>query len=185
MAVFLSGDGGWAGIDREIANTLAKNGVPVIGVDSLRYFWDARTPASTAADVARLIRFYMAQWHKSKILLIGYSQGADVLPFVVNRLPPDARAQIGLTAMLALGRKADFQFRLSNWLKNSNDGLPIAPEVERLGAGKFLCVYGSEETDSGCPAADVGGIKSVKLNGGHHFDGDNAGLARRILNAAR
>ena len=185
MAVFLSGDGGWAGIDREIANTLAKNGVPVIGVDSLRYFWDARTPASTATDVARLIRFYMAQWRKTKILLIGYSQGADVLPFVVNRLPPDARAQIGLTAMLALGQKADFQFRLSNWLKNSNDGLPIAPEVERLGAGKFLCVYGSEEKDSGCPTTDVGGIKSVKLNGGHHFDGDNAGLAHRILNAAR
>ena len=127
----------------------------------------------------------MAQWRKTKILLIGYSQGADVLPFVVNRLPPDARAQIGLTAMLALGQKADFQFRLSNWLKNSNDGLPIAPEVERLGAGKFLCVYGSEEKDSGCPTTDVGGIKSVKLNGGHHFDGDNAGLAHRILNAAR
>ncbi|RXZ31073.1 virulence factor family protein [Oxalobacteraceae bacterium CAVE-383] len=185
MAVFLSGDGGWAGIDREIADTLAKNGVPVIGLDSLRYFWDARTPASAAADIARLMRFYMAQWHKSKVLLIGYSQGADVLPFIVNRLPAEARGQIELTAMLALGQKADFQFRLSNWIKNSNDGLPIQPEVDRLIAGKFLCVYGSEEKDSGCPAADVRGIKAVKLNGGHHFDGDNAGLARRILSAAR
>jgi type IV secretory pathway VirJ component len=187
MAVFLSGDGGWAGIDREIGDTFAKNGVPVIGLDSLRYFWDVRTPASTAADVARLMRFYMAHWHKTKVILVGYSQGADVLPFVVNRLPVDARDAIALTAMLGLGRKADFQFRLSNWLKNSNDGLPIPPEVNRLASssGKFLCVFGSEETDSGCPAADEGTIKSLKLNGGHHFDGDNAGLAKRILNATR
>lgn len=185
MAVFLSGDGGWAGIDREIANTLAKNGVPVVGLDSLRYFWDARTPASTAADIARLMRFYMAQWHKTKVILVGYSQGADVLPFIVNRLPAEAREQIGLTAMLALGQKADFQFRLSNWIKNSNDGLAIKPEVDRLVTGKFLCVYGSEETDSGCPAVDVRSIKAVKLNGGHHFDGDNVGLAKRILSAAR
>jgi type IV secretory pathway VirJ component len=199
MAIFISGDGGWAGIDREIGDTLAKNGVPVIGMDSLRYFWDARTPASTAADVARLIRFYMAHWHKTKVILVGYSQGADVLPFVVNRLPPDVRDQIALTAMLGLGRRADFQFRLSNWIKNSNDGLPIQPEVDRLGVasaagatgvgaaagGKFLCVFGSEETDSGCPTADVRTIKSVKLNGGHHFDGDNAGLGKRILNAAK
>jgi type IV secretory pathway VirJ component len=185
MAVFLSGDGGWAGIDREIADTFAKNGVPVIGLDSLRYFWDARTPASTAADIVRLMRFYMAHWHKTKVILVGYSQGADVLPFIVNRLPAEARGQIELTAMLALGQKADFQFRLSNWIKNSNDGLAIKPEVDRLGTGKFLCVYGSEETDSGCPPVDVRSIKSVRLNGGHHFDGDNAGLAKRILSAAR
>ena len=185
MAVFLSGDGGWAGIDREIADTLAKNGVPVVGMDSLRYFWDARTPASTAADVTRLIHFYTAHWHKSRVILVGYSQGADVLPFVVNRLPADVREQVVLTAMLALGRKADFQFRLSNWIKNSNDGLPIPPEVDKLLAGKFLCVYGSEEPETGCPVADTKTIQSVKLIGGHHFDGDNVGLGKRILNAAR
>jgi type IV secretory pathway VirJ component len=185
LAVFLSGDGGWAGIDREIATALAKNGVPVVGLDSLRYFWDVRTPASTAADVERLMHFYMAQWHKSKVILIGYSQGADVLPFVVNRLHDDARGKLALTAMLALGRRADFQFRLSNWIKNSNDGLPTRPELDKFGAGKFLCVYGSEEKDSGCPPVDTTTIKAVKLPGGHHFDGNNAALAQRILNAAR
>jgi type IV secretory pathway VirJ component len=185
MAVFLSGDGGWAGIDREIANTLSKNGVPVIGLDSLRYFWDARTPASSSADIARLIRFYMAQWHKTRVILVGYSQGADVLPFIVNRLPADVREHVAATAMLALGQKADFQFRLSNWIKNSNDGLLIKPETDRLPAGKYLCVYGSEETDSGCPLVDPKAVGVVRLIGGHHFDGDNVGLGKRILAAAR
>ncbi|MDB5777223.1 MAG: bacterial virulence family protein [Herbaspirillum sp.] len=185
LAVFLSGDGGWAGLDRDVANALAKNGVPVVGVDSLRYFWSARTPASTATDVDRLIRFYLARWHKSKVILIGYSQGADVLPFIVNRLPPDTRGKVALTVMLALGRNADFQFRLSNWIKNSNDGLATRPELDRFDSGKYLCVYGTEEKDSGCPAVDSGAIKAVKLIGGHHFDGDYSGLANRILRAVR
>lgn len=46
FAVLLSGDGGWAGLDKEVAAALSKSGVPVVGVDSLRYFWTPRTPAS-------------------------------------------------------------------------------------------------------------------------------------------
>src|SRR6185295_13843169 len=39
LAVILSGDGGWAGLDREVAGVLAGKGLPVVGLDSLRYFW--------------------------------------------------------------------------------------------------------------------------------------------------
>ena len=39
FAVLLSGDGGWAGLDKEVAAALAARGIPVAGIDSLRYFW--------------------------------------------------------------------------------------------------------------------------------------------------
>jgi type IV secretory pathway VirJ component len=55
FAVVLSGDGGWAGIDKALAASLAASGVAVIGVDSLRYFWTPRTPEQTAHDVERII----------------------------------------------------------------------------------------------------------------------------------
>ncbi|MEJ1962513.1 MAG: AcvB/VirJ family lysyl-phosphatidylglycerol hydrolase [Gammaproteobacteria bacterium] len=81
FAVLLSGDGGWAGLDKEVAGALSAQGVPVAGVDSLRYFWKSRTPAGLATDIDRIIRYYAYQWKKKRVLLIGYSQGADVLPF--------------------------------------------------------------------------------------------------------
>ncbi len=87
LAVLLSGDGGWAGLDRELADELAAKGVSVVGLDSLRYFWRARTPEGLAADLERIVRYYAGAWQKSRVLLIGYSQGADVLPFAVSRLP--------------------------------------------------------------------------------------------------
>src|SRR6185436_2158190 len=37
FAILISGDGGWAGIDKEVAAALSERGVPVAGIDSLRY----------------------------------------------------------------------------------------------------------------------------------------------------
>ena len=55
-----------------------------MGLDSLRYFWSPRTPDGLAADTNRMILYYLTHWAKKRVLLIGYSQGADVLPFAVN-----------------------------------------------------------------------------------------------------
>ena len=42
-----------------------------------------------AGDLARIIRHYLQAWNKKRVVLIGYSLGADVLPFLANRLPED------------------------------------------------------------------------------------------------
>lgn len=44
MAIIYSGDGGWRDIDSEVGGYLQGEGVPVVGVDSLRYFWTERLP---------------------------------------------------------------------------------------------------------------------------------------------
>ena len=186
FAVLLSGDGGWAGLDKEVASALTANGVPVVGVDSLRYFWSERTPAGTAADVDRIVQYYLSQWHKKSVILIGYSQGADVLPFVLNRLPAATRKQVRLTALLGLGTSATFEFHLSNWLSNGDEGLPIQPEVVRFGPLPVLCLYGEDEEDESlCPQLASATLKVEKMAGGHHFDGDYDTLARLILKYAK
>ncbi|WP_287497360.1 AcvB/VirJ family lysyl-phosphatidylglycerol hydrolase [Pandoraea sp. CB10b_02] len=184
FAILFSGDGGWAGLDRDVAGALSAHGIPVVGVDSLRYFWSARTPASGALDVERLMRFYQARWNRKRVILIGYSQGADVLPFMVNRLPPVARERVALLVLMGLGQKADFEFRMTNWVMSSQNGLPIRPELERLPDGLAMCVYGADEDDSNCPGLDPRRVQLVKMAGGHHFDGNYAGLADAILQAA-
>src|SRR6266550_1867607 len=44
LVVFVSGDGGWAAIDKGVSRVFAANGMPVIGLDALKYFWTRRTP---------------------------------------------------------------------------------------------------------------------------------------------
>ncbi|MBD8696174.1 virulence factor family protein [Stenotrophomonas sp. CFBP 13718] len=184
MAIFVSGDGGWAGLDKDVAAALAARGVAVAGVDSLRYFWSARTPAGFAADLARIATHYQQRWQRPNLLLVGFSQGADVLPASINKLDPALRARVDLIALMSVGRTADFEFHVSNWLGSNDDGLPIAPEVAKLPAAKTLCIYGAKDTDALCPDLPPGSVRVLQLPGDHHFNGDHDRLAAEILKAA-
>jgi type IV secretory pathway VirJ component len=184
FAIIMSGDGGWAGLDQDVAGALSAQGIPVVGLDSLRYYWTARTPAGLAADTDRMIRYYLAHFNKQRVLLIGYSQGADVLPFAVNRLSPDTRARLALAAVMGMSEHALFEFHLTNWVSDDNSGLATLPEINRIAGVPVLCIFGADENDSLCPKLDPKKFTVVKLKGGHHFDGDYAALAQQILAAA-
>jgi type IV secretory pathway VirJ component len=183
FAVLISGDGGWAGIDKQVAALLADRGVPTAGLDSLRYFWQPRTPAGLAQDIDRIIRYYAFHWHKKSALLVGYSQGADVLPFVVNRLPAATRSMVHLTTLIGVSASADFEFHVSNWISNDTSGLPVTPEINKLSSSDTLCVYGDDDEESICPRISPQHVRIIKLPGGHHFGGNYVPLAQLITGA--
>jgi type IV secretory pathway VirJ component len=182
MALLITGDGGWAGLDRDLAQGLADNSVSVVGLNSLKYFWKARTPDEVATDVARLLRHYLSEWHRSRVLLIGYSFGAEVLPFVVNRLPQDLRERIEAVDLLGPGTSATFEVHVSEWIPGvSESGTPIAPEVARLRGVPLLCIHGADEPESLCPQLPPQSSENAAVGQGHHFSGDYAQLLAKIL----
>lgn len=183
LALFLSGDGGWAELDKGVTAELVTHGISTVGWDSLSYYWKPRQPAEVANDLTRVLRHYLELWHKQRIILIGYSFGADVLPAIVNRLPPDLRDRVALVALLGLGKTASFEFHLTNWLGDEDEGaFPIAPELLKLRDKRVLCVYGEDDAgDSLCPSQPP--VSVVKLSGDHHFDDDYAAVAGHILKA--
>lgn len=185
FAIIMSGDGGWAGIDRDIAAALSAKGIPVVGLDSLRYYWSARTPEGLAADTDRMIRYYLSHFGKKRVLLVGYSQGADVLPFAVNRLPAASKAHVSLMAILGMSEHALFEFHVSSWISDDNSGPATLPEVNRVSGVPVLCIAGEDEHDSLCPKLDPSRFTIVKVKGGHHFDGNYGALADHILSAAK
>jgi type IV secretory pathway VirJ component len=181
FAVLFSGDGGWAGIDREVADVLASRGIPVAGWDSLRYFWTARTPSGVSADLDRILRYYAMHWQKKKAIVIGYSQGADVLPFAVNRLSPQARQLVARTVLMSIGTTAAFEFHVSNWFGSGSHELPIGAEMAHMTGARTLCLYGEGDNDSICPKVGPANATVIKLAGGHHFGGSYEHLADVIL----
>lgn len=182
MAVMYSGDGGWAGLDRKIAERLAASGVPVVGVDSLAYFWTPRTPSEAGRDLGRIVEHFSQQWQRPKTLLLGYSFGADDLPYIVAALPAALRPAIARVSLLGLGASADFQFHLYSWLDVSGaNALPTVPEVVRLAGFPVQCIRGSLENDSACPDIPPRVAATIVLPGGHHFGGNADLVASTIL----
>jgi len=180
LAIVLSGDGGWADIDKVVCKELAAAGVACVGLNSLHYFWQPRTAEGGATDLARIVRHYLARWSRTEVALIGYSFGADVAPFFFNRLPNDVRDAIKVVALLGPTGTAAFEFHVTDWF-GGDGGEPTVPEIDRIEGATVLCIHGSKEKDSPCPKARPKRGRNVQKPGAHHFDGDYPALARLIM----
>jgi type IV secretory pathway VirJ component len=182
LVVVLSGDGGWRDIDKVIADALHERGLAVVGWNSLSYFWTARTPAQLARDLASALAYYAAKWRTGRVVLVGYSFGADVLPFALNRLPAELRARIVQLSLLGYAGKADFEIHVAGWIdrRPTAAALPGAAEMARIDPRQVQCFYGAEESDSACPSLAASGAEVVKMAGGHHLGGDYEAVAARI-----
>jgi type IV secretory pathway VirJ component len=182
MAVVYSGDGGWRDLDSQVGTNLQAAGIPVIGVDSLRYFWSKKTPEQVSADLATIIHTYEKRWKVKHVMLIGYSFGADILPAAYNGLPDKLKARVAQISLLALSHQADYEVSVSGWLGSSGDGgADPLTDVAKIDPALVQCMYGTEEDDDACKDLVGGPIETIGIKGGHHFDGDYQALAKRIL----
>ncbi len=183
VVLFYSGDGGWRDLDKTIGDALARQGVHVVGVDSLRYFWNERSPKEIAADAGEILR-KADPTGKLPLAVFGYSFGADTFPFAWPYLAKDLQDRIRMVALLGTEDTTTFQVTVGGWLGVGGDNL-VAPAVARMPLDRVLCAYGEEENLSVCKDPTLKGMEQLKLSGGHHFDEDYEGLAARLLEGLR
>ncbi len=180
LAIIVSGDGGWADIDRQVGEELSKRGVAVVGLDSLKYFWRRKEPVEAAADLERVIDHYTAAWNRHRVVLIGYSFGADILPFLWPDLSTAARAKVSHLVLLGLSAEASFEITVGGWVGvESREAVPTAPAIKQVRGASVVCVQAGEDTDDPCPTL---GIDAAVLPGDHHFNRDYRKLSALILN---
>jgi type IV secretory pathway VirJ component len=186
MAVLLTGDGGWGVTDRGIARSLAERGVPAVGLNSLRYFWHARTPETAASDLERILRHYRDAWNRDQFILIGYSLGADVLPFMASRLPAELLDRVRALVLIGPSHDVDFKFHIGDWLGefHRKDDRPVLPEVQKLRGRTILCFHGNGEKNSLCSDLEHSLARVYVYPGGHRVGGRFEAIADTILAVA-
>jgi len=157
----------------------------VVGVDVLRYYWKSKSRDIAAQDLTRIIRYYQRQWQRRKVVLIGFSFGADVLPFLIDRLPVAVRDDVSLVSLLSPERTTDFEVDPSGWFgEQSSSGIPIEPALQRLSLIHLQCIYGADESDTSLCTTPTAAVHEVlRKSGGHHFDENYDELANDILAA--
>lgn len=187
FVIFLTGDGGWAGIDQDLADRLLEKNIPVVGLSSLQYFWRKQTPLDGAKDLERIIHVYSGLLKRSKVILLGFSFGADVLPAFTTNLSSESRNMISSVVLLSPSLVTDFEIHISQWVgfDEVDGGKPILPEVRKLHI-PVLCLYGEEEKAETICAEQQDGIrqdtlKSIMLPGDHHFDGEYGDVAAELF----
>lgn len=180
LCILISGDGGWRDLDKTIGEWLATQGVHVVGLDALHYFWAKKTPAQLAKDIAFLADAADAN-DNLPLMLVGYSFGADTIPFAYPLLPKVLQDRTRVIGLLAPGPSTSFQITIGGWLGINDTGYDVTPAIAKLPPETVVCVYGEEDDDSACADRSVSKATIVKTTGGHHFDGDYVGIAKRFL----
>jgi type IV secretory pathway VirJ component len=183
VALIYSGDGGWQDLDKTIGEWMAAKDIHVIGVSTVKAFWEAREPAQVAVDIKALV----AEADPSgalPVMLIGYSFGANILPFAWPALEPETQARVRLIALLAPEQQTAFHMSVAGWfgIETGNHSVPDAIKI--LPPDRVLCVFGDDEADTTpCMETTLQGMEIVHTTGGHHFDENYPKLAQTILDA--
>jgi type IV secretory pathway VirJ component len=84
--------------------------VSVVGLDSQKYFWNARTPEETARKIAEIAQYYLQYKEVKSFRIMGYSFGACVAPFIANKLPESLREKLSSLTLLSPDTKEILKF---------------------------------------------------------------------------
>jgi type IV secretory pathway VirJ component len=185
FVVLYSGDSGWTGTPQGFSAALAEAGEPVVGIDALRYFLRPHSPQAAAADLAAVLEHYAAAWSRPKVILVGYSFGADSLPLIVEQLPAEERARVRLMTLISPAERADMVFDGLSWIDLTLPGArPLAPALLTLGSIPAVCIRAEHDPRAACDRFPAQAITSVHLPGWHRYRGQYQAVARIILSSA-
>ena len=183
MLVFITGDGGWNSFEESLCQSLNQKGVPVVVLDSQKYFWKSKTPEVTTIDLLSIIKTYQNIWKRNGIVLAGFSFGASILPFLVNRFPPEVKNLLVRSILISPNKTCDFEIHLSDMLNlgTSKGNYDVIKEIQTNNFNKLTAVFGSDESKEERQAFQKIGLKVEILTGNHHFNSGFEALANLIV----
>jgi type IV secretory pathway VirJ component len=187
LVFFISGDGGWTGFDEGVADNLAGKGISVIGLDSQKYFWQNRTPDQTASEITIALRHYLGAWGKKTFVLCGYSFGADIIPFLITRLPADLKPLLKSAVMMSPDPNADFEIHVADMLSfgSSNDKYNVLAELRKTTTKNVVCIFGADEDSGDRASFESAGSRIILLPGAHHYDNNFSAISDEIAKSFR
>ena len=177
--IFLTGNGGYRKLAHAVTYYLNSKKVSVLAINTKKYFWSEKKPAQIAIDLETLINRYNEKWRLTKVVFIGYSMGAEVIPFAVNCMEDKYMDELLNIILIGPWQKATFKINLLDYFFEINKGADIYTELLKM-KSKTPYIICDDNKNSICKKDVNGAIESDFLNGGHHFGGDYTSLSKLI-----
>lgn len=169
FVILFSGDGGWIDFIDIWAKAFQKKGISVIGFNTISHFVKEKTPDQIADDLQRVFKNFSHALKKKKVMIGGYSFGAEILPFAYNKIDSIYKSVI-TKLLLCAPSTADFKVSY-NYIYNQSSGTLILPDIMKIDSEKFM-FFCDNQKYSLCnvlPADKKYNI--IRIQSGHMFTG--------------
>ena len=178
-AIFLTGDFGYLNFDKAIVRYLNSKNISVVVLNSKNYYWSKKSPAQLGRDLGSIMNQYDKKWSRKKVVLMGYSMGAEVLPFAINQLDEKSKAQVTDVILIGPSQKAIFRLKPTDYLFEDKKGTEIYGELVKM-KGQRSYIICDDHINSICRKNLEGISDHDFLAGGHHFGHNYAALSKLI-----
>lgn len=179
--LYITGDGGWNKFSQALTSNMAANGYPVISLNANKYFWQKKTPEQIAGAITALIKNYQKLWKRKKVVLIGYSFGADVMPFAYNHLAKDITTNVENITLLSPSSTTDFEVHIMLMLGSKGSGEIVSSAINKITDKPIIILFGEGENEYNSGELTGKNIIIEILAGGHHYDGKEANVVKTII----
>lgn len=184
LVVYISGDGGMNSFTNSLIKSLNQKGYAVLALNAKDYFWHKKEAQEFASAMSQSISVYLKSKKKSSFIVLGYSFGADVAPFLATRLPSSLYSKCKNIVLLSPSTHTDFEIKILDMLGfGGNKDKNVVNELNKVRTPVIL-FFGSDEKSF--PVTEVTIKKQViVMEGGHHYDNDVEDLSGKIVSKIR
>jgi len=182
LLFYISGDGG---LNNSFSHAFMEQfhlqDYSLLGLNSRDYFWSKKSPQQAANDIGHVLMWYLSKWKCKDFVLIGYSFGADVTPFIQRCFPPGLAAHTKHIVLMSPSLKTDFEVHLLSMIGlDKNKGMDVADETRKLAVPATI-IFGTNEKSCPFDSIKAKNIQTIKLPGGHHYHWDVNVVVRQII----
>lgn len=180
---YISGDSGFNTFTKSMGKDLHNFGYDVFALNTQSYFWNQKTPEQTSSAIENYINQQLKGRQNQKVILIGFSFGADVTPFVYNRFSSTLKDNIQKIFIIGPSKTNDFKIHLGEYFGQEIKGsLQVVPEINQMKNVPVMVILSDFEFEH-FPYKEIklgSNYKMKHIPGDHHYGGNTQMLTNFI-----
>jgi type IV secretory pathway VirJ component len=182
LVFYISGDGGYTSFSEGVCTTINKAGYKVTSLNSKSYFDDQKTPKQTTDDIVNYLNDEFNKRKDQQFILIGYSFGGDITPFIINLFPDSIKKKLISVVLLSPSTSTDFETHVWDKLGlKKKRSMNVVAEINKLGAIKTTIILGDDDADFPINSIKLKNYVHELLPGGHHYEGNTDEVGKTIM----
>lgn len=173
LVIFFTGDSGRSHFDKKLTDTLCENKIPLMCVNSYRFFHKRKTPQQTLDSILHYIDKNLQRYNRRKFILAGYSFGSEIVPFLYNLMNEEWKDKVEFIVLLSPSYNSDFKIHFLDMLGFTLKRWPydVLREIMKIEEKKVIVFWGVDENKFEKKEFTKHNITVHHLKGGHrHID---------------